>query len=131
MKSTRLMLITMINGWRNWIWGFSTLCVICLFHFIPKWKDLDEIIWLFSFSIKKLQLQEVLLALFSISFTFWRILTKLCGITHVASKTHILIIKGEINKIWAFFSPLGASWHYNTFHSNLEESERNFVELLM
>ena len=64
----------------------------------------------------------VLLALFSISFQFGRIWTKLCGITHIASKRHILIIKGGRNEIWAFLSPLGASWRYFSFHCNLDET---------
>ena len=56
---------------------------------------------------------------------------KLCGITHVASKRYIFIIKGGINKIWAFFSSHGTSWCYFPFHSNLDESDRNFEALLM
>ena len=44
---------------------------------------------------------------------------------------YIGIIKGERNEIRAFFSPLGASWPYIPFQSNLDESEQNFLALLM
>ena len=64
-------------------------------------------------------------------FQFGQIWMKLCGITNVTSKLYILIIKGERNKIWAFFSPPSASLRYIPFDSNLDESERKFVALLM
>ena len=115
-----------------------------LVHFIPIWMNLNKTLWHYScmyhrynvfWSLKVENLKSepllVLLLLFSISFQFGPIWTNLCGITHVASKWYILIIKGRRNKIWAFFSPLGASWRYIPFHSNLDESERNFVALLM
>ena len=74
---------------------------------------------------------------FSIATKSWTIhqfewiWTKLCGITHVTLKLYVLIIKGKRNELRAFFSNLGASWRYIPIHSNLDESERNFVALSM